>query len=261
MIGYITEEASEDFIDALDTLGIFSVKIYSQYMTYGAESRIVDFWEVLNEGKLVGAVSKLEGLLTIAAAPQADAEELAAFIQAVGAVAVEADFELIQSLSSKLDKPCESSWVMGFPQRFQHPVENSSEEIVQTSNFREVYHLLSKTDPHSFSTVAYDGWLCEMSHKYRHGLAEVFVLIKDKQICATASLLFESRERVIIAAIATEPSQRGCGYASRLTSYLVQRALEKGKTPYLFTREDTLERFYRRCGFVPAGRWGRILLR
>ena len=70
---------------------------------------------------------------------------------------------------------------------------------------------------------------------------------------ACAFALFKGRKSVLLGAVATNPSARGRGYASRAVSLLANENSEK--RVFLFCRNDGLADFYGKIGFETDGRW------
>ena len=70
---------------------------------------------------------------------------------------------------------------------------------------------------------------------------------------ACAFALFKGRKSVLLGAVATNPSARGRGYASRAVSLLANENSEK--RVFLFCRNDGLADFYGKIGFQTDGRW------
>ena len=85
MIRYVGSELIPLFVESIGNFGIFGTKIYAQYQTYGVSDGVLDLWLLLGGDRAVGAVSRLDGAVTLAAAAAADADELAAFLGASAA--------------------------------------------------------------------------------------------------------------------------------------------------------------------------------
>ncbi|MEM1485144.1 GNAT family N-acetyltransferase [Oscillospiraceae bacterium PP1C4] len=254
MIRFVTPELEPIFQETIDTFGVFSVKIYSQYQTYGAQSGIADFWLAFDGAQVTGVISKLNGCLTIAALSDVDADELSAFLGAVGGKFADAELPLIERLGSQ----AESSWVLSF-QQFNTPVvENLAGIFAPAERLRSAYDLLCLGSPQFSKEVPHDSWLTETSHKQRHHLADVYLLKVDNNDICTASIQFKSQTRAIIAGVATHPAYLRRGYGRQMIMHTVKESLGQGLVPYLLTGDDSLASFYQQCGFEITGRWGRI---
>jgi len=260
MIRFVTPELEPVFVQKIDEFGIFATKIYSQYQTYGAQSGIVDFWIAAEDEEITGVISKLGGCLTVAAAPKINVDELSAFFEAVGGNFVDAENPLIERLRAGIGTEAESSWIMSFQQDFQRLVENSNPKIIPADRLRTVYGLLCVGNPRFSRDVPYDAWLAETSHKQRHGLTDIFLLVEDGAAVSTCSIQFKGKTKAMIASVATDPAYAKHGYGREIMRYVAGRSLQQGLTPYLLTADDALAAFYEKCGFVAIGRWGRLQL-
>lgn len=100
MIRYAGGEWAALFEASVGKFGIFGTKIYSQYQTYGLSDGVLDLWLLLDGDRAVGAVSRLDGTVTLAADAAADADELAAFLAAVGCRSYEGERALCERVNA-----------------------------------------------------------------------------------------------------------------------------------------------------------------
>ena len=121
-----------------------------------------------------------------------------------------------------------------------------------------VYALLCAADPLFAARADEAGWLTELSHKTRHGLAEIYILKVKNSPISTSGIYFKGTDSAILAGVATVPAMRGRGYGRRLVEHTTAAALAQGLTPYLLTADDRLGAFYTACGFMDAGQWARL---
>lgn len=259
MIRFVTSDMAPLLLDFCAKFGIFGTKIYSQYQTYGTESGVVDFWLVLEDALPVGAVSRLGSALTVTGT--ADPEELAEFLSAVGGVSVELEAPLAEQTNHFLDAPFTTSWILCGERREQSDCPEYPAEIGPAEDLRTVYNLLCRAQAGFAQAVRYEAWLTEISHKVRHHLAEIYLLKVDDLIISTSSILFQDETRAVLAFVATDPDFSGRGCGRQMVCYTAGRALEQGRTPYVLIEKDELRPFYERCGFIPCGRWARLVLR
>lgn len=261
MIRFVTPELAALLCEKSVQFGIFGTKIYAQYQTYGAQSGILDLWLLFDETHVTGCVSRLGGLITAACAPQADTDELAAFLRAVGGRAVEGMLPLIERLRAGTRGELRSSRVMrqNGRGRFAAPAPCGADGAPHPGErLAPVYTLLCAADPAFAAAADETGWLTELSHKTRHGLADIYILEIENRIVSTAGIYFKGPTRAILAGVATDPAARGRGYGRRLVEHAAAGALAQGLTPYLLTADDRLGAFYEACGFVDKGRWARL---
>ena len=266
MIRYAGGEWAALFEASVGKFGIFGTKIYSQYQTYGLSDGVLDLWLLLDGDRAVGAVSRLDGTVTLAADAAADADELAAFLAAVGCRSYEGERALCERVNAVIRGGLRSSRILrwgghlpagnarptaaapcadGVPPGFAAPAEDLG----------AVYALLCAADSAFAAQTDYAAWLTEVSHKRRHGLADIYILKVDGRIVSTIGIYFKDASRAILAGLATDPGCRGRGYARRLMAHAADAALARGLEPWLLTAEDGIAAFHRACGFADAGFW------
>ncbi|WP_302779160.1 GNAT family N-acetyltransferase [Anaerotruncus colihominis] len=261
MIRFVTPELEALFCEKSVQFGIFGAKIYSQYQTYGAQSGILDMWLLFDDTYVTGCVSRFGGLLTAACTPRADVEELAVFLRAVGGRAVEGMLPLIERVRAVTRGELCSSHVMRADSRGCLPAPapcGADGAPCPADRLVPVYALLCAADPLFAARADEAGWLTELSHKTRHGLAEIYILKVKNSPISTSGIYFKGTDSAILAGVATVPAMRGRGYGRRLVEHTTAAALAQGLTPYLLTADDRLGAFYTACGFMDAGQWARL---
>lgn len=152
-------------------------------------------------------------------------------------------------------------------------IEMKSKEPLQLSNdysrtHRTLFHTISgKTDikfkdvningftekcfsilAESFENIGgYDGWYVDISHRIRHGIAELYLYDST-----TITKAFDINGYVFLSHIATAASERGKGTARRLLYCLAEKFGGEGKNAYLFA-QDHRSSFYKSIGFEAVG--------
>lgn len=272
MIRFVTPEWAPLLEASADKFGIFGTKIYSQYRTYGTTDGILDVWLLLDGGRAVGAVSRLDGALTVAAPGAVDADELSAFLRAAGGRSVEGERALCGRLDAVIRGGLRSSRILrwgGLPQTEEaRPAASAHSadgvppgKILPAAALGEVYALLCEADPEFAAHTGYAAWLTEISHKQRHGLADIYILKVNYTVVSTIGIYFKGPGRTILAGLATNPAHRGRGYARRMMAHATEAALAQELEPWLLTAEEGLAEFHRACGYVDAGEWSKGNLR
>jgi len=263
VIRYLNAETEAFLCNKENTFGIYEIKIYSQYQTYGAGKRELDLWSIEQDGQIRGFLSRLNGVLTIAAR-DVDAAECAVFAHTVGARCINGERELLEQLNAVIHGTLCASWILR--RRGDIPAEAAaalcadgvSVRVERAQRLSEVCRLHVLATPGFAETVDQDAWIAEASHKQRHGLADYYILKVNKNAISTASILFRGKGQAVLAAIATHPDFRRKGYGSWLVDYTLRQACADGLAVWLFTREDSLMDFYAPLGFEIAGQWAQI---
>ncbi len=120
----------------------------------------------------------------------------------------------------------------------------------------DIYSLL-KYD-RSGDIPPYDSWLCDTSHRIRHGLTLCAAAYLDNTPCSAVTVMMpEHLPFSFLSGIVTAPDMRGLGLSSSLVRTVCIRMLSLGRTPLLICREE-LCGFYRRIGFAHDGYLGRL---
>lgn len=266
MIRFVSPELVPLFEESVGRFGIFGTKIYSQYQTYGVTDGILDLWLLLAGDRAVGAVSRLDGTMTLAASGAADADELAAFIGSAGCRFFEGERALCERVNAVIRGELCSSRILrwgGLPASAEARPTAAAlcadgippDAVTPADNLGEVYALLCVAEPEFAAHTGYAAWLTEVSHKQRHGLADIYILKVDRNIVSTISIYFKGASHAILAGLATDPACRGRGYARRMMAYATASALAQGLEPWLLVSGDGVSAFHRACGYVDAGFW------
>lgn len=250
MIRLVTPELESAFVHFCNTDSVFCAKIYSQYQMYGLQSGIVDFWLMFGGKTPIGILSGCGGKFTLASEQIADTSELAAFLQAAGAKTLEAERSLLGGLGFLRES--------GLILRADAPPAPDGSPVQPVDSLTQVWELLCAADREFAGLAQYDAWLAEVSHKIRHGLAQCYIIHAGGRLAATASLLFKNADCAVIAAVATHPDFRGCGFGRRVAGQATASAFAQGLRPAVLIRDAGLQKFYARCGYRPAGEWGEV---
>lgn len=268
MIRYAGGEWAALFEASVGKFGIFGTKIYSQYQTYGLSDGVLDLWLLLDGDRAVGAVSRLDGAVTLAADAAADVDELAAFLAAVGCRYYEGERALCERVNAVIRGGLRSSRILRWGGR-SAPADTRPAAAAPCADgvppgtaapaedLGAVYALLCAADPAFTARTDYAAWLTEVSHKRRHGLADIYILEVDERIVSTIGIYFKDASRAILAGLATDPACRGRGYARRMMAHATNAALAQGLEPWLLTAEDGIAAFHRACGYEDAGLWSK----
>lgn len=266
MIRFVSPDLESVMISYLDQLGEFHAKLYSQYQTYGAQSKIVDFWLLLNaQQTLCGVISRLEDRLTVVAQQNCDLKELAYFLCAAGK-SVLGELGLLTQLNAIIHGELYSSWMVRvskdrkdacalLPHKSALGADGIQIQVRPADQLRQVYTINAAADT-AFTQMPYDSWLTEISHKVRHQLAQIYILYQADKPISTMGIYFQNTHTALLGGLATLPEWEKCGYGSRILQDTVDAAIRKNLCCGLFTANDQLLPFYQKNGFEPVGRWG-----
>lgn len=99
-----------------------------------------------------------------------------------------------------------------------------------------------------FPDVEYDGWYTDMSHKVRHGIANVY-LYNGATVTAAADM----NGTVYLTLLASAKAARGTGAAKNMLRSLGAQFEKQGKEACILCREELVP-FYNKAGFYVAGK-------
>ena len=223
----------------------FAARITALAITYGFEQNFALFWVQKNGEEPVAAISRVDGSMTLCCTENADFEELAAFVNAVGYSALIGNEESVSKLGFTASK---SSFIV------EYQGENTPDEsgISRDCDKKKVYDLLCDC---GFEMGDYGAFLADYCSRLNKGTARL-AAFEENELLACASALFIGDKSVLLGAVATRKSARGRGLASKLVTALAEG--EKDKKVFLFCRNDGLLDFYKKIGFVCVGRWTEI---
>ena len=131
----------------------------------------------------------------------------------------------------------------------KHSIHRSSSDM---SYLRKIYDLLCKTDDR-ISPDSFEDYFLDISHKIRHGAAEVYSIYNGNDLLSTATVTAMSDSEAVIGCVATDFAYREKGLASELVGYITEKHLNKEREVFL-QREKPIG-LYERLGFEVCGEW------
>lgn len=214
-------------------------KIFAYLRAYGTEYDFCKFYSMQYGGKH-GYMFIINSTLVIAAGCEADADEIAHFIEMYLPYRVEVQECLLEKLKVRLSgykylKRTKFGFTEHMPENFD------VSQVDENPKLDDVYKILKESFPH-FSD--YGLWLTDTSHRIRRGTSKVYMYRE----CTTATVIYDEADNVLIGQVATMETARGKGYARELLYWLGHKMRMQGKTVSLFAL-DYRESFYREIGF------------
>lgn len=219
---------------------------------YGAYP-FADCWVQMQEGNdhPLAYVSKMDGVLTLFATPNADFDEIGTFLDAVGT-------DLVMCQNACAEK-------LGIePTRTGAILKWHGKQTVQHIDFLnpdlgQVYEVLKSCESVDFRLPLYESFHLDMSHKIRHNGAKVVGLVKYKQLAACAMTVAETEQAAVIGAVAVKPDYQGKGLGKTMVEGLVEMCSDKNQTDiYVYCNTEKNRQFYESLGFVNCGTWAEI---
>jgi len=247
---------ADAFITACGFDRIYGSKALTAMRAYGWEDPRAEFYVLMESGAPAAALYLAGAVLTLSAAPEAGAGELAAFIRARGVREVDTHWALCEALQTLLGGVTERSYYMVYR---GGAVEEAFPDI-STGDVEKVFDVLQRSHEYYRTHLTFETWSADLRQKLDRGLMELYQLTVDGEVVGTGCIVSEDDECGVIAAVAVVPEYRHRGLGSRISRFLVRRIQEKGKTPRLISGYDAVAELYRKIGFEPCGRWGELYL-
>ncbi|MEG1206962.1 MAG: GNAT family N-acetyltransferase [Angelakisella sp.] len=246
-----------DFVAVSACDPVFGSKSVTALLAYGTGCYNPSFWLAYTAQGVPTAALYLSGhVLTLSG--QGDTAELAEFIRSHGVTEVDTNWEQCDRLMSVLGGVCESSFYMAYD---GEPIAGDYSDIQPADNLREVFSVLQQSHEYYRTHLTFECWSQEIALKLDKGLMELVILRDETGVpIGTGSVASEDAKSGAIAAVAVIPTHRGRLLGTKISSYLVNRVLEKGKQPVLISGYDAVAQLYRKVGFHETGRWGELYL-
>ena len=244
------------FVQACAHERVFGSKILTALHAYGLDDPRARFWVLLQNEQPAAALYLTGQVLIISACDTADPAPIAALVQELNIHEVDTNWAQCAALQRLLGGTTDSSYYMVYCGK---PVVESFSDI-SIGDLQTVFHVLQRSHEYYRTHLTFDTWSDDLRQKLSRGLMELYQLDVDGAIVGTGCIVSEDDKCGVIAAVAVVPEYRHRGLGSRISRFLVQRILEKGKTPRLISGYDEVAELYRQVGFVTCGRWGELYL-
>lgn len=217
-----------------DCLG---VRALGPLLAYGTGYDFLTAW-VQETDKITALITRFYGAFTVHAGEGADINEIDEFLAAMGASAVVSDCRPGNKYVMKLEKGADCT---------ASSVTNCN--CIGNSDFRAFYGIISECHD-DYDAASFEDWYVDMSHRVRHGTADIFLLSFDGTFVSAAAALSVTPHCVFLSAISTLPQFRGRHFAHTLIKEICDRYSDR--TVYLFCDEDKVP-FYEKAGFSNTG--------
>lgn len=224
----------------------FGIRMAAALQSYGTQCSFADFWLVLDECAIVGAISKLDSDVTVCA--EGGFEEISAFIGTVGYSTLMGERALISALGFERFSS-EGAIMQYMGGRADAPVLG----VGKSPSVMEACKILRQCEGESIKTGDFDRFYTDLSLRVRRGTAVCYELY-GKGV-AIASAVTDSG--AIIGGVAVMPDARKKGIGSALVRTLLSDLSGYNKI-YLLRLNNENESFYKGLSFDNVGSWASI---
>ncbi len=224
----------------------FGIRMAAALKSYGTDCRFADFWLVFDGDKVQGAISKLDGDLTLCV--DEAGEEVVTFINTVGYQTLTAEKALLCDLG------CDNFSGEGAIMRYAGDGRADDNLSIDTSpSVMSVCKLLCECEGDSIKIGLFDRFYTDLSLRVRRNTAVCYSL-QNKGVAVASAV---TDYGAIIGGVAVKKSERKSGVGSALVKRLVSD-LHKDKKIYLLRLKNENENFYKKLGFENVGNWASI---
>ena len=232
-------EAILRFCDG-DLLG---TRIGCYCLAYGFSYDFLNIWIDESEGEIQTVIAKFYDTITVKTSAESF-DEIEDFVNMIGFNTL----EMYQSVREKSDfttDEIKKAYI------FDGISENLGASSLQEEHLRDVYELVSRNIPGSFSNTkeAYLSFLSDFTFKSRRNLARCKgVLIDSKPVSSTITAA-ETPTCALLSAVASASNLRGNGLGKTTVLTMVDELKNEGKKAFVVALNESAQGFYEKLGF------------
>lgn len=119
----------------------------------------------------------------------------------------------------------------------------------------KLYSLLNQVEEYSYIGNDPEKFVNQQMSLLESNQSRTYYLEENGEMVSTAATLGEKEKSALLVGVATPPSHRNKGYASKVVLQLCTDLIEEGKRVYLFYNNSDAGSIYRRIGFQDLGEW------
>ena len=227
----------------------FGAYIVCRAKAYGFLSSFSQIWIGENEsGKIVCAVSSLDGNAVLLAGDECDFKELSFMISALGFTSVLTDFETAKKCGAK---DLEKNPIF----RFEDNRDDILKETFETADMKAVYELFASCFPKKYgkNKDEYLSWLSDFTFRKNRNLAKLEVSFAGSEIVSAAITAAQWERAAVISSVACNENFRKKGFGKAVTVSLAQKLKSENKDVFVIAENSALSEFYKKTGFKECG--------
>ncbi len=228
----------------------FGTRIYSHYLCYGHDFDFVDFWVQFSENSdIIGAICCFENDFVLCLSSNSDFEEISSFLNFQSKNTV--TFDIVYA--DKLKITCDKTHIGDILTYFGNEKEVLHYEIISPEP--KLYHeLLLTCESEDFFVPDYLNFLSDVTRRISRNLCVMSGIIKENLLVSCAMTVSQTRNCVILGAVATHPDHRKMGYAGCVVKTIAEQFRYLDNV-YIYTTVERNTCFYKGLGFEVTGRW------
>ena len=241
MITQIDRKTAERLLKGADD--VFALKIASNMQAYDG----YDFHRLYGgQGVLIGRYYNDLVIRTKGVISEETAEELSLFLRVCGFKSALCGMEIGVRLAGLGWDKTEENVLLKFAGSLIPENEDMIpfEDITVDPALDEVFPIIKD----GFPEVDHDGWYTDMSHRIRHGIANVYLYGG-----ATVTAAADMNGAVYLTLLASAKAARGTGAAKNMLRSLGLHFEKSGKEACILCREELIP-FYKKAGFYVSAK-------
>lgn len=216
---------------------VFLTKIVSNTLCYGKFDFCSTFVQE-NCGQKTAFINILSGSAVVFASSVCNYEELSDFLRFNSVNNIFCNEDCAKNLEFK-------SVLNGLVLEYNGFCAEKFYSLQFAIDYKSVYSLMAK----SFSLPDYNEFVADLSYRLNHGFARA--LTTEDSVAISA---WETKNAVVISAIAVDITKRGCGIGTKLVSSLVHSCISDKKRIFVYCETENV-RFYINNGFHIIGNY------
>lgn len=222
---------------------LLGTRIACYCMAYGFEYDFLRIWIEEADGNIQTVLAKFYDCITLKTDAETT-EEIAEFINMIGFSSLETNLMTCQKLNMQ-PSSVKKSYI------FDGTAESSDADDLGEEYYKELYSLISRNIPDSFSETkeAYLSFLSDFSYRSRRGLARCKGIIKDSILVSSVLTSAETEKAALISGVASDISVRGMGFGKKTVLTMVNELTNEGKTVFVTALNESAQGFYEKLGF------------
>lgn len=242
MLKMAEKENLEDILRFCDG-DLLGTRIGCYCLAYGFSYDFLNIWIDETEGEIKTVIAKFYDIITIKTSAELF-DEIKDFLYMIG-------FNTLEMYRSVCEKSGFTPEEVKKAYIFDGISDNLGASSLQEEHLRDVYELVSRNIPGSFSNTkeAYLSFLSDFSFKSRRNLARCKGVLVDSKPVSSAITAAETPACALISAVASDSDLRGKGLGKTTVLTMVDELKNEGKKVFVVALNESAQGFYEKLGF------------
>ncbi len=244
MLKLLNEENLSDILDFCKN-SILGTRISCYALCYGFERNFLMFWGSNGTEGLNTVIAKFYDDVTVITSNASDLNEVSEFTTMLGYKTLTTGAHNARLMN--FDKYIVKKGYKFETKEFaEHQCEAASE-----GDFKQIYSLVSKSIPNSFSDTkeAYLEFLSDYTFRFYKGYANAVCIREGENVVACAMTAAQSNDSALISGVACDEKFRKSGLGKKVVLSLADKMIKENKDVFIIALNESAEGFYEHIGF------------